>query len=159
MTEPYTWFVFLHLSGLVLFVAAHGVSMFMAYRIRADREPAAVVTDLAWSQTATRVATLGLVGLLVGGAGAASISGVWTRGWVLASIVVLVVVIVGMYAVGARYYYALRERLSPKDGSGAAPISEAELVTLLDSRVPDVLTAIGGVGLLVLVGIMVFKPG
>jgi hypothetical protein len=159
MTEPYTWFVFLHLSGLVLFVAAHGVSMFAAYRIRAERTPAAVVTNLAWSQTATRVATLGLVAMLVGGAGAATISGVWATAWVLGSIVVLVVVVVGMYAVGARYYYGLRERLSPRDGSEGAPMSESELASLLDSRVPDVLTAIGGIGLLVLVGLMVFKPG
>lgn len=159
MTEPYTWFVFLHLSGLILFVAAHGVSMLAGYRIRSERDRDAVMADLAWSQTATRVASVGLIGMLVGGAGAASISGVWGRGWILGSIVVLVVVIAAMYAVGARYYYALRERLSPKPGSGTAPISDAELAVLLDSRVPDILTAVGAVGLLVLVWLMVFKPG
>ncbi|MDP9484153.1 MAG: hypothetical protein M3P84_13140 [Chloroflexota bacterium] len=159
MTEPYTWFVFLHLAGLVVFVAAHGFSMFVAYRIRAERDRAAVMANLAWSQTATRVATVGLVAMLVGGAGAATISGVWARTWIVGSIVVLVVVIAGMYGVGARYYYALRERLTPKAGSGTAPIGDAELAELLDSRVPDILTAIGGVGLLVLVWLMVFKPG
>ncbi|MEO8230215.1 MAG: DUF2269 family protein [Chloroflexota bacterium] len=159
MTEPYTWFVFLHLSGLILFVAAHGVSMLAAYRMRAERDRDVVIADLAWSQTATRVATVGLVALLIGGAGAATISGVWGRGWILGSIVLLVVIIAVMYAVGARYYYALRERLAPKDGTAAAPISDAELAALLDSRVPDILTAVGGIGLLLLVWLMVFKPG
>jgi hypothetical protein len=159
MTEPYAWFVFLHLSGLILFVAAHGVSMLAGYRIRAERDREAVLADLAWSQTATRVATVGLVGLLVGGAGAASISGVWGRAWILGSIVVLVVVVAAMYGVGARYYYALREGLSPKAGSGKPPIGDAELAALLDSRVPDILTAVGGIGLLLLVWLMVFKPG
>ena len=84
MTEPYTWFVFLHLSGLTLFVAAHGASMLAAHRIRAERDQDVVIADLAWSQTATRVATVGLVALLIGGAGAATISGVWGRGWIWA---------------------------------------------------------------------------
>ena len=159
MTAPYPWFVVLHLVGLLLFVAAHGVSMFVAYRIRAERDPAAVRADLEWSQTATRVATVGLVALLVGGAGAATISGFWSTGWVVGSIVVLVVVIAAMYGVGARYYYGLRERLSPKPESGMAPIGDAELAALLNSRVPDVLTVVGGVGLVVLVWLMVFKPG
>lgn len=157
MAEPYTWFVFVHVAGLVLFVAAHGVSMFTAYRIRALRDPAAVLADLAWSQAATRVATVGLLALLIGGAGAATVSGVWGTRWVLGSVVVLVIVIAAMYGVGARYYYALRGRLTP-DALAAAPISTAELTTLLSSRVPDVLTGVGGIGLLVLVWLMVFKP-
>ncbi len=158
MTEPYTWFVFLHLAGLVLFAAAHGVSMFMAYRIRPERDPSIVLANLTWSNTATRVATVGLLALLIGGVGAATVSDAWGTRWVQVSVVVLVVVIAGMYGVGARYYYALRGRLAP-EALAETPLTETELANLLDSRVPDVLTAIGGIGLLVLVWLMVFKPG
>jgi len=33
----YQWLVFVHLIGLVLFVAMHGVAMFMAFRLRTER--------------------------------------------------------------------------------------------------------------------------
>ena len=62
-----------------------------------------------------------------------------------------------MYAVGARYYYRLRDLLGGKDGT--PPIEPEALAVYLDSRVPDILAGIGGLGLLVLVWLMVIKPG
>jgi hypothetical protein len=108
------------------------------------------------SAQATRAAYVGLLVLLIGGAGAATVNGFWPQPWVWGSVIVLIAVIVGMYAVGARYYYRLRDLLTGRDGT--PPIEPEALAVYLDSRVPDILAAIGGLGLLVLVWLMVMKP-
>ena len=153
----YQWFVFTHLVGLVLFLIAHGASAFISFRIRSLRDPALVSDYLDLSQMATRTAYVGLLVLLLGGAAAATTNDFWTRPWVLGSIVVLIGVLVGMFALAAGYYYPLRDLIAGKDGT--PPIDEAGLVAYLDSRRPEMITAVGLGGLIVLVWLMVFKPG
>jgi hypothetical protein len=153
----YQWFVFTHLVGLVLFVFAHGASAFASYQIRALRDPMAIGAYLTLSQQAVRTSYVGLVLLLIGGAGAATVNGLWAQPWAWGSVIVLVVVIMAMYAVGARYYYRLRALLQASEGK--PPIGEQELAAYLSSRVPDALAGIGGLGFLVLVWLMVMKPG
>jgi hypothetical protein len=152
----YQWFVFTHLTGIVLFVLAHGASAFASFQIRTLRDPDVVSGYLTMSAQATRAAYVGLLVLLIGGAGAATVNGFWPQPWVWGSVIVLIAVFVGMYAVGARYYYRLRDLLTGKHGM--PPIEPEALAAYLDSRVPDILAAIGGLGLLVLVWLMVMKP-
>lgn len=153
----YHWFVFTHLVGLVLFVFGHGASAFVTYQVRTMRDPAVVNGYLTLSQQAVRVSYVGLLLLLVGGAGAASVNGLWGQAWVWSSIVVLIVVVGAMYAVGSRYYMRLRQMLAGKDAE--PPIGPEALAVYLDSRVPDILGGIGALGLLILIGLMTLKPG
>jgi hypothetical protein len=153
----YQWFVFVHLVGLVLFAFAHGASAFVALRLPGQRDRAVVANYLETSQIATRTMYLGLILLLIGGAGAATISDFWTKPWVLGSIVVLVVVIALMYMLGTAYYAPLRAQLVGKDG--AAPMSDEALATYLDERRPRMLAGVGILGLLIIIWLMVLKPG
>ena len=153
----YQWFVFTHLIGLVIFVFAHGVSAFVSWQIRTMRDPAAISGYLTMSQQATRVAYVGLLLLLVGGAAAATEGGLWAQPWVWGSAIVLVAVLVGMYALAASYYYPLREMVAGKDGQ--PPASPEALAAYLDSRRPEMIAGVGALGLLVLVWLMVMKPG
>lgn len=152
----YSWFVFAHLVGLVLFVFAHGASAFATYQIRTMRDPATVSGYLEMSSLGTKAATVGLVVLLIGGAGAASVGDLWSWTWVWSSIIVLIVVVVLMLVLSGTYYYRLRDLLAGK--GGAPPIEEEALVAYLDSRRPDVIAVIGVVGFLVLIWLMVMKP-
>jgi hypothetical protein len=152
----YQWFVFTHLVGLVLFLIAHGASAFISFRIRSLRDAALVSDYLDLSQMASRAMYVGFLVLLIGGAGAATVNGFWPQPWVWGSVIVLVVVLVAMFAMGAGYYYKLRDLIAGKDGQ--PPIGQEALVAYLDSRRPDALTAIGLGGLIVLVWLMVMKP-
>ena len=152
----YQWFVFAHLVGLVLFLIAHGASAFVSFRIRRLRDAAVIADYLDLSQMATRTMYIGLLLLLLGGAAAATTNDYWTTPWVLASIAVLIVVLGGMWAVGASYYYGLRDLLKGKDGK--PPMGQEALVAYLDSRRPEMLTAIGLGGLIVIVWLMVMRP-
>jgi hypothetical protein len=146
--------VFVHLVGVLVFAAAHGASMFLAFRLRGESDPAAVAGHLATSQVATRIAYVGLVLLAVGGLGAAASAGLLLAPWVVASYVVSIVVIVVMYTVATPYYGRLRKLVA----EAAADPDGAALTSLLASRRPEVLLLVGGVGLLVLFWLMVFRP-
>jgi hypothetical protein len=154
----YTWLVVLHLVGLLVFVASHGVSGFVAYRLRGEQDRRIIEAMLSISLTATRVAYLGLLLLAVGGLGAAWEADLLLAPWVVGSYVVLAVVLVTMYAIASPYYMAIRKELEPRPGDGQ-PLSDAELVQRLDSRRPDILLMVGMVGLVVLVWLMSAKPG
>lgn len=153
----YAWFVVLHLAGLVVFVMGHGVSAFMAFRIRGSRDRSFVWELLELSQRANRVAYLGLLMLAIGGIGAAAQTGSFTSTWIVATTIVLVVVLVAMFAVAAGFYYPIRDRMTkPKDGG--PPLDGDELAAALDNRRPDILAAIGFGGLFVMIALMVLKP-
>ena len=162
MADYYGWFVLLHLLGLVVFVACHGASMFAAFALRQQRDPREVAATLAVSLRATRLAYLGLLLLIVGGVLAASSTNQWGAPWIIWSVVVLIAVLTAMYAVASPYYMGLRKTVGDGLQTGtdvSPPVDQSALVRMLDTRRPDLLLLVGGLGLVVLVALMVLKPG
>jgi 1,4-dihydroxy-2-naphthoate octaprenyltransferase len=159
MAALYPWFVFAHLVGMVLFAISHGASAYVAFRVRSDRDPRAVASLLAMSELAKGPMYIGLVLLLIGGAGAATAAGLWLEPWIIASIVVLVVVLGVMYSVATPYYGQLRTAVGDPSANVPATVSPEQLGSILESRRPEALLAVGTGGLLILVWLMVLKPG
>jgi hypothetical protein len=152
----YSWLVVLHLVGLAVFLVAHGVSMWVAFRIRGESNRDVVAALLGMSARGSQVMYLGLLLLGIGGLGAAASAGWLTAGWVVASYVTVVVIVLLMYMLGAGFYYPLREGL---EGTEKTPrLDDAELVARLQNRRPEALAVVGGVGLLVLFWLMTLKP-
>jgi len=161
MAQFFEWFVLLHIVGLVIFIACHGVSMFVAFRIRAQRDPRAIAAGLEASSAAIGPMYLGLLLLIVGGLGAAAGGDLWSETWIIASAIVFVAVIVAMYAMATPYYKRVREAVGAQVGGKppeGQPASAEELATLLDTRRPELLLVVGGVGLLALLWLMVLRP-
>jgi Predicted integral membrane protein (DUF2269) len=157
--EFYPWLVFLHLVGVVLFSISHGVSIAMAFAIREARDPDVVASQLANSQRAVRITYVALLLLAIGGLGAAWVGGLLLARWAVASYVVLGVALVVMWAVASPYYLALRKAVASDPTSGRRTLEPGNLEALLASRRPDALSAVGGLALLLLIGLMVLKPG
>jgi uncharacterized membrane protein len=154
----YQWLVALHLLGLVVFVMCHGVSMFVAFRIRREPNRAVIAALLGLSSRANQVMYVGLIALIVGGLGAGWNAGLLTASWVVASYVVLIVTFVIMSAVGSGFYYPLRDGLAGTEKTARLD-DEALTRTLSTSRRPEVLAAVGMTALVILVWLMVLKPG
>ncbi len=153
----YQALVFVHIVGVVVFAAAHGVSMFVAYQVRRQRDPRSVAMLLTMSQRAVLVSHGGMLLLGVGGLGAAAVGGLLLAPWVVASAIVLVAVALMMGMVATPYYVGLRAIVGI---DGAAPSVDAdELERRLVTSRPDILLAVGGIGALVLLWLMVSKPG
>jgi hypothetical protein len=155
--------VFVHVLAAFGFVLAHGASALVAFRVRAEREPQRIAALLDLSFASTYTMYLSLLVLFVAGV-AAGVVGAWFgRLWIWAAIAVLVAVTGAMLVFAVPYY----ERVSAAVGRPSPrsrpeqpppPAPPGELAALLDSRRPEVITAIGGVGLALLVWLMVFKP-
>jgi hypothetical protein len=154
----YPWLVALHLLGLVVFLACHGVSMFVAFRVRREPDRAVVAALLGLSSRGNQVMYLGFLLLGIGGLGAAASAGLLTAPWVVASYVVVVVTLVAMWAMGAGFYYPLREGL---EGTPKTPrLDDVELrARLSGSRRPEALAGVGFTALVLLVWLMTLKPG
>ncbi len=150
----YTWLVFIQLLGLVLFAISDGASASSALRLRGERDPPVVASHLAASKAATGPMYIGLLLLVLGGLAAAGSGGLLLAPWVIASYVVLLMVVATMYGVASPYYGRLRELV----GDGTR-VDQAQLDAALASRRPEVLASVGAIGLLVLVFLMVVKPG
>lgn len=152
----YLWLVFVHLVGFALFLLMHGVSLWVAFRVRRTTDPGLARELLALSARGNQAMYIGLLLLGIGGLGAAANAGLLSAGWVIASYIVLAIVFIAMYAIGAGFYYPLREALAAPDG--AAAIDGTELTRRLDNRRPELLAGIGLGGLGILVWLMVLKP-
>ena len=161
MAELFPWFVWLHVVGVVIFAICHGVSIFVAFRVRAQREPRAIAAAMEASSAAIGPMYLGILLLIVGGLGAAAGANLWTQPWIIASVIVFVVIIAVMYMVATPYYKRIRTAVgAPIQGKPPTepPASPEELAELLDTRRPELLLVIGGGGLLILLWLMVLRP-
>lgn len=160
----YPWIVLLHVVGAFGFVLAHGASAFAAIRIRSERDPARVAALLDMSATSLGVMYISLLLLLIGGVAAGFVGNWWGSLWIWAAIVVLVLIIGAMYPMGSLHYANVRRAVGikpysdPKEAPPPTPLSGPELEAVLSSNRPFVLAAIGGIGLMILVWLMVVKP-
>lgn len=160
----YPWIVLLHVAGAFLFVLGHGASAMTSIRLRNERDPVRVgaLLDLSGASLGTMYA--GMLLLLIGGVWAAFAASLWGRLWIWLSIALLVLITVAMYPIGTQYYGRVRNAVGqkkyndPKDAPAPAPASAAELDALLSSSRPYQLAAIGGIGLLLILWLMVVKP-
>jgi hypothetical protein len=152
----YAWLVALHLLGFTVFIASHGVSMWVAFRVRRERDRAVVTALLDLSLRASQVAYLGLIALGIGGLGAAWSAGFLTTTWNVAAYVVIVVVLVTMFAVASPYYHGLREAIAGT--ADTPPLDDDALVARLQTRRPELLAAVGMTGLVVLIALMTVRP-
>jgi hypothetical protein len=158
----YPWLVFLHIVGAFLFAFGHGTSAVVSFKVRGERDRAKITALLDVSQLGQGVMYTGFVLLLAGGI-AAGVAGQWFgQLWLWAAIAILVVTTLAMYSIASPYYGQLRGALGQaayrQKGAPLEPLSDAALVAMLRSRRPDVLAAVGGIGIAAIIWLMVFKP-
>ena len=152
----YDWLVSLHLVGFAIFLVAHAIGMWASFRIRNERDRAVIAALLGLSVRGSQVMYIGLLLLLIGGFGAGATAGLLLAPWMIASYVTLVVVFVLMSAIAGMFYHPLRAALDGTDR--VARLSDDELVARLQNRRPELLAAISGTGIVLLVVLMTVKP-
>ena len=131
MDPMYEWIVLLHVLGAFIFVAAHGVSMVTAFRLRAERDHGRQAVLLETSAWGVGAMYIGLLLLLVGGIWAGFAGDHWGSLWIWASIAILVIVIAVMYVVATPFYGRMRAATGPRrSGSCCAERRSAVAVEL-----------------------------
>ena len=155
--------VFLHVLGAFVFVLAHGASMLVAFRVRTEPDKNRLAALFELSSLGITLMYVGLLVMLLAGIAAGFMGNYWGRGWIWASLGTLVAVIAAMYLIATPYYVRMRVAAGAKVPEQLAsrldpPPSESELAGLATSNRPFVLATIGGLGLVILLWLMLFKP-
>ena len=164
MEGLYPWVVLVHVVAAFTFALAHGVSAGVALKLRGERELPRVQALLDLSQVATGGMYGSIVVLLIAGIAAAFIAGLWGKGWIWAAIVLLVLLFAAMYARASTWFGQVRRAAGQPYfvmGKGAKPPEQpdpAMLATLTASSRPMEIAAIGYVGLVLILWLMVMKP-
>ena len=163
MEALYPWLVFVHAVGGFTFALAHGASAAVGLRLRGERDLERVRALLDLSGGALGVTYLALLVLLAAGIAAAFIGGLWGKGWIWAALALLVALLVFMYVRATPYYSALRRAaglpyFAKNRAHDAEPVDAAALASLLTSRRPVEVAALGYVGLVVILWLMFLKP-
>lgn len=155
---PYKWIVYLHVLSAFLFIGIHGVSMAVLYAVRADvdrKRIEALMRFSAWT-VAPMYVSLAMVagtGLWMG----FEVDGWFGQSWYWLALSLLIVITALMWFVarpfGKRILAACQIR-----PSGVPRRSDEELALILGSNRTHVITAIGVVGLTIILVLMIFKP-
>jgi cytochrome bd-type quinol oxidase subunit 2 len=155
----YQWWVLLHIVGVAGFLATHGVSMFVLYRVRAVSGNRDRIADLiSLSRASVTPMYVFFLMLLVGGV-VAGVQGDWFNDWwIWEAIVVLLLATGAMYGLAKPHMDRLLEACTVRP-SGVPRVSDEELNELLSSPRTTLVTAIGAGALLVILYLMIFKPG
>jgi hypothetical protein len=164
LTDIGVWLIFIHVALAFLFIGAHGVSMFAAYRIRHERDPARIGAMLDLSGSSLMLVFVSLLGLLVSGFVAGWFRESFATGWFWLSVVLLIVVAGLMTPLGSMYYSKVRRAIGMRphgmkpEEPDPVPVSPAELESLLDTRRPELLLMLGGGAFVIILWLMMFRP-
>jgi len=164
LTPYLPWIVFLHVIGAFLFVAGHGVSIAVIYRIRAERDPSRLKAYLDLSNWSLNVAGIGLLLILLFGIIAGIVAGSFGRAWIWVSLVLFIAIGGLMTPLGGiplskiRVALGQRTRGLKAEEPDPTPLPMDQVVPMLDALRPGTLALIGGGGFLVILYLMMFKP-
>ncbi|HEX6330658.1 MAG TPA: hypothetical protein VF129_05130 [Actinomycetota bacterium] len=153
----YRWWKVLHVLGVLGFVAFHGVSILVAFRLRKERDRTRIAELLQFSGSSVLGMYMSLLALIVFGVVAGFAGSWWGFWWIWISIALLVLTIVEMSAVARPYYESLKEAIQLRP-SGVPRRSDEELDLMLRSRLAMFNAAWGLAALVVIAWLMIWKP-
>lgn len=157
----YRWLTFLHVVSAFVFMLAHGASATVMYRLRVEREPAALRTLFAVRDAADLPFSLSAALMILSGIALAFLGRWWRAGWIWASLGVFLAITVVMSLLGRAYFEKARALLE-RPAAGESPASSLDSTDALSrmaaSGRPHVLMSVGVGGFLAIVYLMMFKP-
>jgi cytochrome bd-type quinol oxidase subunit 2 len=154
----YHFFVFLHIVGVVSFMTCHGGSMFVLYRIRQTTDRQRILDLLTFSGETVIPMYISLIVLVVAGV-VAGIGGSWFHFWWIWAAIGVLLLTTGLMTVTARPYFQRVKAACAIRPSGVPRASDEELAELVAGQTANLITAIGTAGLLVILYLMIYKPG
>jgi uncharacterized membrane protein len=152
----YGWWKFIHLVGVVGFVAAHGTSMAATVLVRRIRDPAQVSGILQMSAATVSSFYVSTVVLLVGGFGAGFAGHWFDQGWIWLSLGLLVGVGILMFPMAKRHFRRIRMVLELMETG--TTVSRDDFARVVNAGNPVLTVGVGVVAIFLIVYLMVLKP-
>ncbi len=142
----------LHLLGAFGFVAAHGATAVVTFKLKSESDPVRIRTMLDLSRSTRGLMYVSFVLLLGAGLKLGFLGDWWQFGWIWASLGIFAFLFLAAFPLAVPYFKALRRALDK------TPPDSEELARLLRSSRPLVLAWVETVGILVIIWLMVYKP-
>jgi len=162
---PYhQWIVFIHVVGVIVFLIGHGVSVFVAWRLRTERDAGVIRTLLDLSRRSLNFMSVGLIVWFLGGILAGFSGNFWTTGqyWIWASLVIAVILVGMMTPMGRFYFNRIRAAVGVDAKTNtynpAFVVDQAALDAAIASGNPMLLATVGIGALVILAWLMIVKP-
>lgn len=158
------WLIFLHTLSAFTFFLGHGTSAAMAFQIRKEKDFARIRAMLDLSEVTIPV--MGVAFLIMGLSGLTMpfILKIWNKGWIWASVVLMVIVLLQMIFMNEKRYKILRKlvglpyRQGNKIFPAEPPASQAEVEAHIKKMNVVELAIVGYVIPMIVLWLMVFKP-
>jgi hypothetical protein len=158
------WLIFLHILSALTFFLAHGASAATIFKIRNETDILRIRTMLDLSESTLEIMFIAFLIMGLTGLALPFFLGIWNKGWIWFSIVLMVFVFIWMVWMSERTYKTLRKLvgLPYRQGSReypAEPPAEVEKIVshLKNIKVAPILIIGYGIPVIVL-WLMVFKP-
>src|SRR5687767_12669799 len=158
------WLIFVHILAALTFFLAHGTSAAMAFKIRkeTDFKRIGAMLDLSWSTMVLMGVSfliMGLTGIIL-----PFLIRIWNKGYIWASIVLMLFVFIYMAVFNETTYKQLRRLVGlpymkgGKELPAEPPSSPEEVAALLKKTSVTGLVVIGYIIPAIVLWLMVFKP-
>ena len=154
----YRWVVYLHILSVLVFLSTHGVSMVVLYRIRAERDRKKILDLITLSGETTLPMYISLGAIVLTGILAGLKLKSFREWWIWVAIVLLLAIVGLMTAIAKPYFNRIKAACEVRP-SGVPRVSDQELGEILGAPTVGLISAIGVIGLLVILYLMVFQPG
>ena len=158
------WLIFIHILGSITFFLAHGTSVAMAFQLRRETDVARIRALLDLSMSTMVVMFISFLVMGISGLIMPFILRLWNRGWIWASIVLMIIVFLYMAFMNDRRYKHLRRMVGmPYMIRGdkfpaEEPASQAEVEAHIRNMDLNGLVIMGYVIPVIVLWLMVFKP-
>jgi len=158
------WLIFLHVLSAITFFLGHGTSVAMAFQVRKEKDLARIRAMLDLSESTLIVTFVAFLIMGLSGLTLPFILKLWGKGWIWASIVLMVIPFVQMVLMNEKGYKTLRKlvglpyRQGNKILPAKVPASQAEVEAHIKKLNLTGLVVAGYVIPMLVLWLMVFKP-
>jgi uncharacterized membrane protein len=142
----------LHLVGAFLFVAAHGATAAVTFKLRSETDPNRVRTMLELSRSTRGVMYVSFLLMVGAGVALGFVGAWWWAGWIWVSLGLFLVLFGAAFPLAIPYFRQIRLTLE-RD-----PVDRDELRRLLRSPRLLVLAWVETIGIAFILWLMVYKP-
>jgi hypothetical protein len=158
------WLIFLHVLSALTFFLAHGASAAMAFKVRKETDLARIRAMLDLSESTIEIMFVSFLGMGLTGVALPFLIRIWNKGWVWASIILMIFVFIWMVWMNERAYKTLRKlvglsyRQGSKEYPAEPPAGAEEVAAQLKKLSVKGLVLVGYVIPTIVLWLMIFKP-
>ncbi len=154
----HAWIRFFHIASAIGFAGIHGASIVVLYVIRKERDRGRIESILGFSAKTVTAMYLTLAAVVGTGLWMGFDATIFFRQpWYWLSLALLVITSLLMWFVAKPFGKRLRAACAIRP-SGVPRVSDEELASLLESPRVHIIAAIGAIGLVAILYLMVFRP-